>query len=719
MNEMTPAPLPDYMAGPPIDIEAGASPKFRLRKFLVFLRSFWWVPVASLVLGLAAAVIYIRLHPPTFVCDASMWETAKINLPDGSLFSEDMADFLGTQAELLQSDHLRDLALTNMVAANSSAIIPRDQDGQPLPVKIRVLQSSKSTVFSLEATGSQAGYVHAYLNALMDTYLAYQRDVHQQVSGYTLASISDQVKLAEQELTNQLGVLTEFQRTNNLAILQEKGTVAGGYLTRLKTELSDLQLSERLLESTPDTPDVVEAATNQTSQTNLGTAELTGLPGSGTGGGGNQDQLNAYKELELLEMQKAELGSNLLETHPRMVKLDEDIERAQGVLDIYRREDRGRQADSLATTRMKIQNVQGSIKEWEGIVVESSARISEAERLKLNVQRAQGDYERLATLMENFRISRNIDQDTLTILQPASPARRSYAMEKSSLGTSGLGGLALGLLFIAWLTIRDEKFSSVMEVNEKFGDAVIAQVPEVAGLNRKLQFQLEDVGQMHLYEESYRCLRSALLFTSVEGGRPRVLLITSALPDEGKSTVAVNLARTMALGGARVLLVDADLRRGGLHEFLGLRQEPGLAQLLGRPADADSAVQTNSVPNLWLVSCGSRLRNPGDLFLGAGLEQLLNRWRGQYDYVVIDSSPIFAADDATTLAPKVDATLLVVRSRFSNARQVREALDLLHQRQARVLGVVFNRADASARSYNYYKYASYYPAAGALPVKSG
>ena len=81
--------------------------------------------------------------------------------------------------------------------------------------------------------------------------------------------------------------------------------------------------------------------------------------------------------------------------------------------------------------------------------------------------------------------------------------------------------------------------------------------------------------------------------------------------------------------------------------------------------------------------------------------------RERFDYVVIDSCPVFAADDATTLAPKADATLFVVRSKFSRARPVREALDLLYLRQTRVLGLVFNRADASARSYYYYKYAEY------------
>jgi Mrp family chromosome partitioning ATPase len=98
------------------------------------------------------------------------------------------------------------------------------------------------------------------------------------------------------------------------------------------------------------------------------------------------------------------------------------------------------------------------------------------------------------------------------------------------------------------------------------------------------------------------------------------------------------------------------------------------------------------------------------LFLSQAFDQVLARMRRQFDYVLIDSSPVFAADDATTLAPKMDGALFVVRSNFSGARQVREALELLRQRQAKVLGLVFNRANASAHSYYYYKYEDYHGA---------
>jgi succinoglycan biosynthesis transport protein ExoP len=735
MSEMSPDDRQEYQAGATIDVQAAVAPKFRLQKFLTFLLKYWWVPTTIVIVSLGAAVLYILHQPPTFVSRGSMWETVKLHLPDETLFSEDVANFLGTQSELLQSAKLRELTLARLRAASNDVAIPVDENGDPLAVKVTVSQASKSVVFALEATGSQASYTRAYLNALMDAYMEYKKDVRKEVSGDTLASITAQVGLAERELKSRQDLLTEFERSNNLAILQTEGTVAGGHLTTLKTELSDLQLDYQIAAATSNefagmtsSANLLATATNlsaiatnlQVSETNQTNSTLPAFaPQTAFGGAASAERQSTSRELELLKDQRAKLSQYLRPMHPDIKKLDDDIERDEKALELYRRENREQSAASRQNTRLRLENVRASIREWETNVSEASIRIAEAERLKRNVERAQSDYDRLAMLVQNVKISREIDQETLTILEHASPAKRSYRAEKGSLESALVAGLLLGLGFIALLTVRDEKFSSVLEVNEKLGDAVIAQVPELPGLNGKLPSPEENANDWHIYAESYRCLRSALLFLPVDAERPKVLLITSALPDEGKSTVAANLARTLAMGGARVLLVDGDMRRGALHQLLGLSNGPGLAHLLNKPAEADKALQINSIPNLWFISSGTRLSNPGDLFLGANLDDLLRRWRAQFDYVLIDSSPIFAADDATTLAPKVDGTMLVVRSRFSSARQVRAALEMLQQRQARVLGVVFNRVDASTRSYGYYNYSKYYPGPDALTAKSG
>jgi len=259
--------------------------------------------------------------------------------------------------------------------------------------------------------------------------------------------------------------------------------------------------------------------------------------------------------------------------------------------------------------------------------------------------------------------------------------------------------------------VRDDRLSSLSEVSEKFHDDVLGQVPEVRRRRRDGPLPMVDSGEeLHMYAESYRNLRSALFFLPghTDGPRPKVVLITSALPNEGKSTVAANLAKTLALGGSRVLLVDGDLRKGALHKTLGQQREPGLAELLSRAGDLAEVIQTTGLASLSFIARGGNTGNPSDLFLSSAMDQFLARCRQDFDYVIIDCSPVFAADDSTTLAPKTDGTLFVVRRGFSGTDTVREALGLLAQRQAKILGLVFNRANVSMNSYRYYQYPDYH-----------
>jgi capsular exopolysaccharide synthesis family protein len=698
-----PAPGPDYLpAGLPGIIDVQPSP-FRLQRFLIFLRRHWWIPVVTFLLGTAASGLYVYLKPPTFVSQATMWETAKLRLPEGTLFSEDLQNYLGTQMELLKSAKLRQAALERL-PTNS---VPLDKDRKPLKVNIKITEAPKSSVFLVQASSADPVFSQVYLDALMNQYLAYKKNVRKTVSGDTLASISDQVSRAEKELQDTQEALVSYQRSNNLAVILEESTIAGGYLARLKTQLSDYELEQRLLQATS-----LDSTTNAAGLTNSTAEWLQTVTAATSSSSSSQpnDRQAAFRELELLKLQREKLSKNLRPKHPKIVKLDGDIDRSQKLLEIYRRQTRDQLEASRQALTLKIDNVLTSIKEWEGKVMIANSRVADAERLKQNVNRSQAVYERLVALLRNVDISRSIDQETLSVLEYASPALRSYIEEIRALGLGAGAGLALGIGCILLLAWRDDRFTSVAEVVEKLPDEIVGQVPEVRHLKEKGVLLLEGGEEQHMFLESYRNLRSALLFLAVEGTRPKVLLITSALPNEGKSTIAANLARTLAQGGAKVLLVDADLRRGALNDLLGLQRCPGLVEVLKAPASLDYIIQSNCQPNLSFIASGARTQNPGDLFLGTGLDQLLARWREQYDYVIIDSTPVFAADDAATLSAKVDGTLFVVRSRYSGARQVQEALALLYKRQARVLGLVFNRANAGASSYYYYKYPKYYAA---------
>jgi capsular exopolysaccharide synthesis family protein len=198
----------------------------------------------------------------------------------------------------------------------------------------------------------------------------------------------------------------------------------------------------------------------------------------------------------------------------------------------------------------------------------------------------------------------------------------------------------------------------------------------------------------------------------VTGARPKILLITSAVPNEGKSTVSVNFATTLALAGSRVLLVDGDLRRGELHRSFGLTNESGLGDVLAGSTPLDDAIQLTLVPGLSLVSRGRNVSNPGELYLGNSTDTFLKVVHADFDYVVIDSSPVMAADDTTSLAPKVDATIFVFRFTSSNTRASRKALELLRERQTNIIGIVCNDVSEAMQEYYYYRYPEYYASAG-------
>jgi polysaccharide biosynthesis transport protein len=713
MNENLPvkstAPEPPdllYQAGGPMDA-LGPAPAhgLHLQKFLVFLLRFWWVSAITLALSLAGAAAFFFLAPPDFVSRATLWETEKLRLPGGAVFDENQQSLFGTQSELLRSDTLGLQALARLRASGTNTV-PLGKDGKPLPVKITVSAAPRSSVVVVQATSANPSYTRAYLDALINEYLAYRKNIRQVVSGDTLASISAQVLRLETDLKSNQDALTGFQRTNNLAVLEEEGAIAGSYLTRLKTQLSDYKLESQLLEAT-----ALEQEALGTAGTNTIGSLLESVRGqsSGAPSPAATERQTAFKELELLRMQREKLSKYLRPKHPKIVKLDGDIERGQKLIELYRNQNREQLAAARQAVKMKADSVDASIREWEQKVVQANARIAEAERLKLNITRAQSLYDRLLSLLQNVDISRNIDQATLNVLEPASEPERSYRKPIMISALGIFGGICAGIAIVFLIAMLDDRFTSVVDITEQLGDGIVGQVPELPAVRGQPPLLLLEANDdRHMYAESYRNLRSALLFLAVEGQRPRLLLVTSAVPNEGKSTIATNLARALAMGSARVLLVDGDLRRGRLHDVLGCRREPGLVEALHRPQDLEQFVQANALPNLAFLACGRHTRNPSDLFLGSRFDELAGLMRQRYEYVIIDSSPVFAADDATTLAPKVDGTLVVVRSRFSRAGVVREALDLLYQRQAKVLGLVLNRANSRAHSYNYYKYGEYY-----------
>jgi Mrp family chromosome partitioning ATPase/uncharacterized protein involved in exopolysaccharide biosynthesis len=772
-----PAPLaapggyPDYGPTPP---PRSATPS--LGRYLEFLRRKWWLLLLTTLACVGLALAYLTYWPAKYASSAYLWVTGKmgVNMREGPTYSDDAQSFYGTQVELLQSPQVMLRAVTRLRDA-AGLQLPTGPDGQPLLPGLRVSQLPKSAVFELKVKGPDTNYVQPFLNAVMDEFLAYKKEVRVGLSSDAFATLSAQVTRYESDLKAEQEKLTTYQRENNTAVLEEQAKTAGVFLTQLHADFSRLKLETQILEAVAADKGLSESLATNAFPLTPDARKFTemSLPAAG---GTSSEFIVARQQLEMLKIQRTQLGQYLRPKHPDMIQLDEEIARAGQLVDFFGQQSRDQLGTARETMRLRLPKVLETIKEWETKVSDASQRLAELDRMKTNIQRVQGLYDRLLGLLQTVDVSRNLEQENFSVLQKASDPKPANLSPPIALGLAVFMGIGAGLALIFLVERMDDRLLSLDEVSHQFMEWVVGQVPEVHNERKKRRpALLEGNDPRHIFAESYRSLRSALLFGVPLEAKPKTLLVTSAIPSEGKSTVAANLARTLAFGGSRVLLIDADLRRGVLHDLFGVAREPGLAELLARnghssalvspggdpdqgpgtrdqgtkgpgtrdqgtrdqgtrdqgtkgpgtrdqtlasfggegrgeeaPAlDLTHFVVPTSIPNLFLLPCGGPQDRSGELLLGHRLDALLAQARADYDCVIMDSIPVFAADDTTSLAPKMDGVIFVVRNSFSSAGTVRGALEMLYERQARVLGLVYNRANPDAKSYHYYKYAAY------------
>ena len=213
--------------------------------------------------------------------------------------------------------------------------------------------------------------------------------------------------------------------------------------------------------------------------------------------------------------------------------------------------------------------------------------------------------------------------------------------------------------------------------------------------------------------ESYRALRTSLLLSNL-GAPPKVIMVTSARPQEGKTTTSINTAIVLAQKGVRVLLVDADLRRPSVHKTLGMGPRSGLSNVLTGSATLQQTITISPlVPNLFILPAGTPPPNPAELLASAHMRDLITELREQFDHIVLDTPPTLSVTDAVVLSPRADATILVIRSGQTTKQALRRSRDILMQVNAHVAGVLLNAVDLTSPDYYYYyeyqgKYTHYY-----------
>ncbi|HVB28771.1 MAG TPA: CpsD/CapB family tyrosine-protein kinase, partial [Terriglobia bacterium] len=190
---------------------------------------------------------------------------------------------------------------------------------------------------------------------------------------------------------------------------------------------------------------------------------------------------------------------------------------------------------------------------------------------------------------------------------------------------------------------------------------------------------------------------------------PKLILVTSSQPGEGKTSTSLNLAQSLAQRGGKVLIIDSDLRKPGVAQALGRKAGKGLSGVLTGAYSLDEALICVEPPvNLWVLTSGPNPPNPAELLSSPAMEDLLKELRSRFDYLVLDSPPLLAVTDATVLSAVVDGVVLVVESGVTPRNAVLRSFRMLQDAGGRVLGTVINKMDLRHDGYYGYSYRRYY-----------
>jgi len=673
----------------------------RLHRYKALLQRRWWILVLTVCLGLFVEAWLIYQTPPSFESHSKMMLAGKLNISQSAVYSEDSVNFYGTQIQLMQSQEVRRSAEA-MVRSTHPEL-------QPVMVDISVVQRPRTSIFDLVAVGSTPDYTQAYLNAVMQKYLDFKKGMRENQGSTVTTAITEQLIQVEKDLRGAEDEMIEFQKQNNIGFIESEGNSAAAYLVRLnqqyamlKTEydlLSLLDLDQNLDRVQSKTDSSAPSANNSTDDKSNGMAFSDVGP--------EAEYLKAKQILQLLKAERETLSKDLRPKHPKILRLNDEVNKQEKLIQLYRQDT----VEKLDTRRKSIgkqmENLQSSIKEWDAKALDLAQRLAQFNRIKGKAERLKLLYDRLTNNLKDVNVSQSVDSgDQVSIMEMASgPISVRPGLIKSLLIGLGCGLVAgVGVLFL--LDRIDDRMASFGEFQHHFSENVLGQIPKEKTKGRVTLLQPDDA--RHVFAESYRNIRSSLFFMPYEGARPKTMLVTSSVPNEGKSTISSNLAITMALSGARTLLIDGDLRRGALREAFGVSSKIGFSEVLKQEVNWQEVVVPTSYPNLFLLPRGATLSQPSEHLLRESTDVLLRDLYNHYDYIIIDSSPILAADDSTSLAPKIDATLFVVRLSYTSARLTRKSLELLYNRQVNVPGVILNYVDTSLPEYYYYQYSEYY-----------
>ena len=498
--------------------------------------------------------------------------------------------------------------------------------------------------------------------------------------------------------------LQAYARANSILFVEERKNLVSARLEQIQQEYTKAQ-AERFQK---------EALYSLVEQ-----GKIQDLPGF------LDNQLIQGLAIRLAELERdySQLTATVKPDYPKAVALKKQIDTLQAALDQQKQSLTQNIVDQYRAAVGREGYLADALERQKKEVNDIAEKTIQYNILKREVDTSKQLYDGLLQRLKEAQVSAGLKASNIRVVDPAEipkgPVKPRVMLNLALAVILGLG-LGIGLAF----------FQEYLDVTIKNPDEVerLVRLPSLGvipvfssdGAGKAAgETSLSVVPQHHHMPaapaiqtdpaavEAFRSLRTSILLSA--NPVPRMLLVTSALPGEGKTTTTVNLGATLASLGSRVLIVDCDMRRPACHRSAGVENSPGFVQCLtGRVELPEAILPVPGVANLSVIPCGPIPPNPAEVLSSPLAGELLRRLRGEFEYVIVDSPPLLSVADARILSTLSDAVVLVVRAYETPYDVVRRARALLYAAGARVLGVALNDVDFRREGYGYGYSGKYY-----------
>jgi tyrosine-protein kinase Etk/Wzc len=498
--------------------------------------------------------------------------------------------------------------------------------------------------------------------------------------------IANRLTEAGLQLRQALEAVETYKEARGLTSLQSEETRVLSRIGDLQAELEGLVIEKEIYST------LIEQIREAQSRPGM-SQDFAILSGEGL----NRTVQFYYNELlQLLEERANQLGPLGKDaSHPAIRAIDRRIEETRGSL-------MSAAENAIGAVDLRIGALTRSLTSLQAELRTLPAVETELAELQNEVEIHSDMYKYLLSRHQESQIAEAEISPYVNVLDPAGWGRPVSGGRQFNIILGGLLGLLLGVGAAFFLEYLDRSVQSTADVESKLGLPVLGWIPKVAADGEPAIPLLAESDPEGPASEAYRVLRTNLAFSTARERPLSSLVFTSPGPGEGKSTTVANLAAVLAARGDRTLLIDADLRRGELHDAFDLLRSPGLSDLLVGELDQREAIRPGVRPGLDLLPAGKRPPNPSELLGSQAMAGLLAACREEYRWILLDAPPVLAVTDAAVLAALTDGAVLVLRAGETDRRAAWQGVQQLRRVDARVVGAVLNEVAPDQTSDRYY-----------------